>query len=87
MGVDSKLHDFVIFGAGHKDSQNPPYPSYAKAYHWTEWVIYDKYTAVWSLFMGNDMSLEHSCDTRNGDASHDNARRINEMKSYIATYQ
>jgi len=75
-----------LFGAGHEDS-TAPYPSYAKAYHWKEWFTYDRYTALWSHFMGNDMRLEYSCDTKNGDASHDNARRINEMKGYIAGYQ
>lgn len=76
-----------LFGAGHEDSA-APYPSYAKAYHWTEWFIYDRYTALWSSFMGNDMCLEYSCDTRHGDASlHDNARRISETKGVVAGYQ
>ncbi len=75
-----------LFGAGHEDSTTP-YPSYAKAYHWTEWFIYNRYTALWSSFMGNDMCLEYSCDTRHGDASHDNARRISETKGIVAGYQ
>ncbi|WOX56548.1 MULTISPECIES: hypothetical protein [unclassified Methanoculleus] len=38
-------------------------------------------------FMGNDMCFEYSCDTRHGDASHDNARRISETKGVVAGYQ
>lgn len=75
-----------LFGAGHEDS-TAPYPSYAKAYHWTEWFVYNRYTALWSSFMGNDMCLEYSCDTRHGDASHDNARRISETKGIVTGYQ
>lgn len=75
-----------LFGAGHEYLQSP-YPPYARAYQWQEWLIYDRYTAVWSTFMGNDMRLEYSCDTRNGDATHDNARRISETKGFVAGYQ
>ncbi len=74
-----------VFGAQHQDSATSP--SYARAFQWTEWFIYDRYTAVWSTFMGEDMRLEYSCDTRHGDASHDNARRIYEMKGTVAGYR
>jgi len=74
-----------VFGGKHQDSTGSP--SYARAYHWKDWGIWDRYTAIWTPFMGDEAMLEFSSDTNHGDASHDNARRIYELKGTVAGYR
>jgi len=74
-----------VFGGQHQDSTGSP--SYARAYHWKDWGIWDRYTAIWTPFMGDEAMLEFSSDTNHGDTSHDNARRIYELKDTVAGYR
>ena len=74
-----------VFGGQHQDATGSP--SYARAYQWKDWGIWDRYTAIWTPFMGDEAMLEFSSDTRHGDASHDNARRIYELKDTVAGYR
>ncbi len=76
------------FGAGHEDNTNP---NYARAYHWKYLYIWNRYTAMWSPFMGiglvGGMQLEFSNRNNHGDSTHDNIRRISETKDTIARFQ
>jgi len=74
-----------VFGGQHQDATSSP--GYARAYHWKDWGIWDRYTAIWTPFMGDEAMLEFSSDTNHGDASHDNARRIYELKGTVAGYR
>jgi len=74
-----------VFGGQHQDATSSP--GYARAYHWKDWGIWDRYTAIWTPFMGDEAMLEFSSDTNHGDTSHDNARRIYELKGTVAGYR
>lgn len=76
------------FDAGHETDTNP---AYARAYTWKYLGIWDRYTAVWSQFMGvgtlGGMQLEFSNSNNHGDSTHDNVRRIRETKTTVAGYR
>lgn len=80
------MHEYLESGLG-----GYPYyvPSYARAtwYFQAPYVEYRK-TALIAPFYGDSMVLEFSSPvTGHGDTSHDNARRISEVKSAVAAYR
>jgi hypothetical protein len=73
------------FGADHENSSSSP--TWARAYHWVDWLIYNKYTAMWSLWQGNDGQIEFSNSNNHGDSTHNNIQRIRDTKATVAAYQ
>lgn len=73
------------FGADHENSSSSP--TWARAYHWVEWLIFNKYTAMWSLWQGNAGQMEYSNRNNHGDSTHDNIQRIRDTRATVAGYQ
>ena len=73
------------FGADHEDSTSSP--TWARAFHWVEWWIFDKYTAMWSLWQGDDAQIEFSNSNNHGDSTHNNIQRIRDTRTTVAGYQ
>lgn len=73
------------FGADHENSSSSP--TWARAYHWVDWWIYNKYTAMWSLWQGNDGQIDFSNSNNHGDSTHNNIQRIRDTKATVAAYQ
>lgn len=73
------------FGADHENASSSP--TWARAYHWVEWFIFDKYTAMWSLWQGDNGQIEFSNSNNHGDSTHNNIQRIQDTKATVAAYQ
>jgi hypothetical protein len=73
------------FGADHENGSSSP--TWARAYHWVEWWVINKYTAMWSLWQGNDGQIEFSNSNNHGDSTHNNIQRIRDTRSVVAGFQ
>jgi len=74
------------FGALH-DGMSVTQPLSARPYHWTELFIFDRYTALWDPWQGDNMRLEFSSPTGHGDSTHNNVAVITTNKGTVAGYR
>ena len=76
----------TIHELGHNfDADHQGSGGYNQAYDWWSWWNH-YYTVMWGAYKGSNHKYEFSSDDYHGDSTHDNVRRISEIKGIVANY-